>query len=251
MYGARPLQDLAVTRFYTTRDIYEVMKRIHEFDSALRGAFEKGDHANGVYFIRKDVAGRLVPCSPNKLLLSSLATLRPYKRMLPIGFQTGYKTHIEGIVSQVDKIVSQWFSGKDESEPTLITLGSANKVIDLVSQTLELNDLYPFNWKTLRASLEHLSLHPKTGAEPGKVWVLVRKDRGAKRVRKSGRYENAPDTPQREGVIAKKVATDRPILLLFRQNGRKEDGWRDTQFWWPVLMSQKDTEVAIFAEDVI
>jgi hypothetical protein len=74
MYGARPCADMAVTRFYTTRDIYEVMRRIHEFDSALREAFEQGSHDKGVYFIRKDVTGKLVPCSPNKLLLSSLAT---------------------------------------------------------------------------------------------------------------------------------------------------------------------------------
>ena len=97
-------------------------KRIHEFDSALREAFEKGDHSNGVYFIRKDVTGRLVPCSPNKLLLSSLATLRPHKRLLPIRFQTGYQSNIRRTIEQIDDAVSGWFDEKDDNEPTLVTL---------------------------------------------------------------------------------------------------------------------------------
>lgn len=251
MYGARPFNDLAVTRFYTTRDIYEVMKRIHEFDSALREAFEKGDHSNGVYFIRKDVTGRLVPCSPNKLLLSSLATLRPHKRLLPVGFQTGYKSNIRNAIEQIDNTVSGWFNEKDESEPTLVALDNCMQVIDLISKTLELDESYSFNWKTFKASLEHLSLHSKNTAETGKVWVLIRKDRNAKRIREGGRSENAPDTPQREGVIAKRVSVDTPVLMLLRQNGTKDDGWRDTEFWWPVLMTPQNTEVTVFAEETV
>lgn len=251
MYGARAVADLSVTRFYTTIDIYEVMRRIHEFDSALREAFEKGGHANGVYFIRKDVTGRLVPCSPNKLLLSSLATLRPHKRMLPVGFQTGYKTYVAKNVEEIDQVVSEWFAGKEEDEPVLVDLEEVKKVSELISQTLELNKHYPFNWKTFAACLEHLSVNSKNPDEVGKVWVLVRKDRNAARVRESGRYENAPDTPQREGVIARKTATHTPILMLLRQNGNKENGWRDAPFWWPVLMPPKSTEATVFAEDTV
>lgn len=251
MYGARSIGDLTVTRFYTTRDIYEVMKRIHEFDSALREAFEKGDHSNGVYFIRKDVTGRLVPCSPNKLLLSSLATLRPHKRFLPVGFQTGYKTHIEKIIEEIDLVVSKWFDGKNPDEPILVELSDCMGIIDLMAKTIELDESYPFNWKTLKASLEHLSLHSKNSTETSKVWVIVRRDRNVKRIRESGRFENAPDTPQREGVIAKQVSIDTPVLLFLRQNGSKEDGWRDTGFWWPVMMAPQNTEVTIFAEETV
>ena len=251
MYGTRSVEDLAVTRFYTTRDIYEVMKRIHEFDSALREAFERGAHSNGVYFIRKDVTGRLVPCSPNKLLLSSLATLRPHKRMLPIGFQTGYKTHIGSIIDKLDKTISGWFVEKDGNKPILVALNDVIEIVDDIAKTLELNELYPFSWKTLKASLEHLSLCSQKSDERGKVWVLVRKDRNIQRTRDDKRYSNAPDTPQREGVLAKEVAVDTPILMLFRQNGNKDDGWRDAQFWWPVLMSPQNTEVAVFAEETV
>ncbi len=48
MYGVRPKEDLAVTRFYTTLDIYSAMRNIHEFDSALRQNFEQGGDQAGV-----------------------------------------------------------------------------------------------------------------------------------------------------------------------------------------------------------
>lgn len=251
MYGARAVADLSVTRFYTTVDIYEVMRRIHEFDSSLREAFEKGGHANGVYFIRKDVTGRLVPCSPNKLLLSSLATLRPHKRMLPVGFHTRYKTHTEKNVEEIDQTVSKWFAGKEESEPVLVDLEEVKKVSDLISKTLELNEQYPFNWKTFSACLEHLSVHSKNPDEVGKVWVLVRKDRDTIRVRGDERYSDAPDTSTGDRVLAKQTAVNTPILMLFRQKGNKDDGWRDTPFWWPVLMAPQNTEATVFAEDTV
>lgn len=251
MYGARSIEDLAVTRFYTTTDIYEVMKRIHEFDSALREAFEKGANSNGVYFIRKDVTGRLVPCSPNKLLLSSLVTLRPHKRIFPMGFQTGYKTHIADVVEQVDTTISKWFLGKDVEEPPLVPLKDVIEVIDLISKTLELNELYPFSWKTFKASLEHLSLHSQNSDEQGKVWILVRRDRNMSRIKADGSVSNQPDNPETDQPVAIKYAINTPMLILLKQNGSKEGNWRDTPFWWPVLWPPQNTEVTIFAEETI
>src|SRR5438067_11308184 len=92
MYGARPAADLAVTRFYAPQHVYQIMKRIHEFDAALREAFESGAHEGGVYFIRKDPSSRLVPCSPNKLLFSDVVSIRPGRRLVLSGFQTVSKS---------------------------------------------------------------------------------------------------------------------------------------------------------------
>ncbi|MGV3488410.1 MAG: Z1 domain-containing protein, partial [Tuberibacillus sp.] len=94
MFGYRPIEDLAVTRFYTTLRIYDAMKKMQEFDSGLREAFEKGSQDNGVVFIQRDPQNQIIPCNPNKLLLSKTTTLKPFKRLLPVGFQTGYKTYI-------------------------------------------------------------------------------------------------------------------------------------------------------------
>src|SRR3989344_1113532 len=103
MYGTRPIEDLAVTRFYTTRNIYDVMKRIHEFDSALREAFENGAYDRGVYFISQDENGQISPCSPNKVLLSNILSLRPFRRFVPYGFQTIAPSSLVKKIIKIDK----------------------------------------------------------------------------------------------------------------------------------------------------
>lgn len=88
MYGNRDRRDLAVTRFYTSRVVYDRLYTINEFENALRSAFETGAHEQGVVFIQSDSANRVRPCAPNKVLLSNLVAVRPTGLYLPTGFQT-------------------------------------------------------------------------------------------------------------------------------------------------------------------
>ena len=48
MYGARPKDDLAVTRLYTSRGVYTRLSQIHALETALREAFESNVHGGGV-----------------------------------------------------------------------------------------------------------------------------------------------------------------------------------------------------------
>lgn len=130
------IEDLAVTRFYTTKPIYEVMFKIHEFDSALREAFEKGGQDKGVVFIQKDTKNRIIPCSPNKLLLSRITTLKPHKRLLPVGFQTGYKTYITEKINQIEHTVDQLVNSDN---PQLINLEEAVGIINNIKETFDSN----------------------------------------------------------------------------------------------------------------
>ena len=107
MYGARSSADLAVTRFYAPQHVYQVMKRIHEFDVALREAYETGGPEGGVHFIQKDPSNRLIPCSPNKLLFSDVVSIRPGRRLVLSGFQTVYKTHGAKNLEALDKRVDE------------------------------------------------------------------------------------------------------------------------------------------------
>jgi Z1 domain len=140
MYGPRPIDDLAVTRFYTTAGIYSVMNTIHDFDAALREAFEKGGQDAGVVFLRKDDANRIVPCSPNKILLSATTTLRPRKRLLPIGFQTGHANDVRRVVRKIDGIVDQLEGAKPSDKPFLIDADVAKAIVDLIGQTFEFDE---------------------------------------------------------------------------------------------------------------
>jgi hypothetical protein len=255
MYGARSKPDLAVTRFYTTAGIYDTMKKINEFDNALREAFLNGSHDKGVYFIRKDDRDRVVPCSPNKIMLSNITTLKPFKRLLPIGFNTDYKTKVKGALHELDQ---ELIDGSDATlprteEPTLIDVDDAIKILRKIHGMFVFEEPYSWDIKSHIAGLEFLSRNSADESVRGKVWLLVRSNRNNKRIREDSfrmRFFDAPDTSHIEGKLARTVALDCPMLMLFRQSGAKEQGWMDSPFWWPVIYAQKNTPITIYSSDV-
>lgn len=247
MYGARPKEDLTVTRFYTTTSIYAVMKKIHEFDSALRTAFQEGAHDSGVVFIQKDTKNKIIPCSPNKILLSSTTTLKPSLRLLPTGFQIKPKTSINKIVTPIDNIVDSYVH-QNENKDFLMNIDDALRIVNLIAETF----IFDYEWdvKAFLASLEYLCKQTKIEGNRNKVWVLVRKNRETKRLKKDGRFENSPDSYQEKGE-ARNLATDIPALILLRQNGKEENGWKGHAFWWPILIIPSETKTVVFSSDLI
>jgi hypothetical protein len=258
MYGYRR-SDLAVTRFYTSAGIRHAMGQMEEFDSSLRAAIEAGGD-RAVQFIRKAKDGSIVPCSPNKILVATTQAIRPHKRILPVGFQSGYKTGREGIgatIEELDVRVAE-LCGFKADEPTLIPLSTALDLLGKIETTLrfEDEDAPPFDWESMRAALCHLSQqHP----EPQKRGhVLLWAARGRNSARKSdsashtyGGYIETPDSAKTEGQIALKFASNDPILFLLRQDGSAEKGWRDTPFYWPIVRAQANAPTAIYTAEVI
>src|SRR4051812_42360101 len=61
-----------------------------------------------------------------------------------------------------------------------------------------------------------------------------------------GRFSDAPHTMQDRATI-RKIIGHKPILILSRQDGREEDGWRGTPFWWPVLYLPAKAAPSVFA----
>ncbi|MBN9654909.1 hypothetical protein J0K78_11580 [Halobacillus sp. GSS1] len=253
MYGARPAADLAVTRFYTTQKIYTVMKRIHEFDRELRNAFERGGHHKGVVFIQRDLKDTIMPCNPNKILLSSLTMIKPHKRILPVGFQTGYKTHIEKTVRKIDQLVenAKKNARATKDEAYLIPVTRAKEILRLVHETLEMENGHDFHLEEYEGILDYLGSEAQDEAF---VWLLTRKNRHIRRFKQDGKFENSPDTPGKgtgELTVARKVAQQHPAFLMLRQEGKKEHGWRGTPFWWPVLIAQAETAPTVYANKTI
>ena len=129
----------------------------------------------------------------------------------------------------------------------------ALEVIRLIQKTLVLNKQYAFSWNTFIASLEHLSQNTKNSDNTGKVWLVIREGKNLSRIKKDGSFSDDPDggTGRTARTVAREVAIDIPCLTLIRQNGKKENNWRDTPFWWPIIMNPLNTEVSIFAEETI
>lgn len=252
MYGARSMEDIAVTRFYTTRKIYNIMERIHEFDSELREAFEKG-HDQGVVFIQKDTSNKIVPCSPNKILLSNLVTLKPHKRILPVGFQSGYKTYINKKVERVSEMVKEikkYSPQVIDNDAFLAPLSKVKEILSIIYETLEMEDGYEWDLEEYYSILDYLTLDNKDKL----VWVITRDGRDMSRIDSQGRFENSPDSSKgkkAELKIAKKVAIDQPAVILLKQNGKEIQGWRGTEFWWPVMVTQLNIESTIYAKETI
>lgn len=243
MYGTRSTADLSVTRFYAPQHVYQIMRRIHEFDVALREAFESGANERGVYFIRKDPTNRLIPCSPNKLLFSDLVSIRPGRRLVLSGFQTVGKSagaaNLRQLNARVDKL------GCGEGEAKLIDVDEAIELLKLAYDNFEFEDETDDDREAHIAALEHLS---KTCRDPklrGKVWLMIERDRHMRRYREAGRFSNAPDTKQQR--VARAKAEDAPVLMLLRQEGEVERGWRGLQFWWPIIVTPRSAVTAIFA----
>ena len=253
MYGFRPKNDLAVTRFYTEPGIYQAMKAMHECDSALRTSFENTDGDQSVVFIRKDEGGLIRACSPNKILISEVTTLRPYRRILPVGFQTDYPTYLKPVIASIDKILDDF--RLSDGEPFLITTNVAIDILRKVEKTLknEVKEGYQFDWDAVVSIIGYLSGLNQNPAERGKVWCLVRTNRNLSRTKSDGArtlYSDSPDTARTESAVAKLVAINNPMLMLIKQNGLEESGWRGSPFYWPVIYAQKNVKTVIFSSEV-
>ena len=153
MFGFRPLQDLTVTRFYTERQIYDAMRRMHESDVALRDQVTSNPD-EPVVFIQRDPLDGVVPCSPNKILASSTITLRPFKRILPVGFQTDATGRTKSVVKSIDQTLKE-LAPVDSEAPFQITLEEAKELLRLVHPTklMEKRDGYDFDWDGASRSL--------------------------------------------------------------------------------------------------
>ena len=256
MYGYRR-GDLAVTRFYTSKAIRHAMEQMEEFDSSLREAIAAGAD-RGVQFIRKAQNGTIVPCSPNKILVSTTQTLRPGKRILPIGVQSGYRTGAGGIgkaVDALDKKVEE-LCGFGSASPKLVPVATAIELLNLIEPTLrfEDDDAPDFDWDAARAALTHLSQQHHDPAKRGLVWLWAARDRDSGRLASPGShatYIETPDSEKTEGQLARQWATDSPIMFLLRQNGAEAKEWRGTPFYWPVIRAQANTPTAIYSAETI
>lgn len=256
MYGYRR-NELAVTRFYTSRAIRHAMTQMEEFDVSLRAAIEAGGD-RAVQFIRKAADGSIVPCSPNKILVATTQTLRPHKRILPIGFQSGYRTGADGIgkaVEAIDKKVAE-LCGFDAKKPVLVPLANALDLLNQIEPTLDFSDddAPLFDWDAAKVALAHLSQQHTNPAERGKVWLWAAENRNSGRFASASShatYIETPDSEKTEGQIAKTYGTYHPILFLLRQNGSEDKGWRGTPFYWPVIRAQAKTPTAIYTAETI
>lgn len=258
MYGARSSKDMAVTRLYTSNRIYNALLSMHEFDTALREAFEDGIH-NGddsVVFVERDAQGIIRPCAPNKILITSTHTIRPHSRFLPVGFQTKARTHIQNTISEIDRILNDASNG-NFAQPFLIDVETVYHLIDLINSTFEFEERHEnkgleWDYLTFKAILRRLQKNIHSQDLQGKIYCYVQTGRNLSRKKNNGlTFSDAPDDGNTDRRIARSVANETACLILLKQTGLKDNGWRDAEFWWPVLMTPLNSRPAVFASETM
>lgn len=246
MYGSRSEKDLAVTRFYTSGRVYEAMRNMHTFDQDLRDNIENDPDA-GVRFIAKQGTA-IKPCGPNKIKASSIVSFKEYSRFLPIGFQTRSKTNIQKIVSEIDEIVLPLLSENKEGVLDIETL----KIL-----LEKINDTYTYepqfgnvglNWNADLAikAVELALLNKKTN----KIGLYYREQREASRTKADElTFNDSPGDGKTDNPRSREMAFDQPVIMMLKQKGTSANGWREAEFYWPVIVMPANMPNYVYSEE--
>jgi hypothetical protein len=127
-----------------------------------------------------------------------------------------------------------------------MSLETAVSLLQLISDSYEENEDYFWDIKAMVGILERCCSPLE---EPYKLYGIILKERNMSRRQSDGTFSDAPDGGYASSV-AKSIAIDRPCIILTRQNGNESEGWKGHAFWWPVIVTPKNTQIAIFASRV-
>lgn len=256
MYGARSKEDMAVTRFHTTQHLYKILVRMNELDEQLREWFLAGkdkEEPNAV-FVGFDKEIR--PCAMQKIKVSNTLTIKKQKSMYPIGFWTGSKSVIGETILEIDRLITSApnYAGDQGDAFFEMNKDRAFEILKKIESTYVYGDKF-FNMdykndiRELMCGLQYCLDQSK-----GKLLVLHRTNRNLTRIRENGGFMDAPADGRTDLTPSKAVAIDKPVLMLLRQNGKKNVnangqniGWNDAPFYWPVLLTQQDIDPVMFA----
>jgi len=244
MYGNRNRRDLAVTRFYTSRAVYDRLYIINALEGSLRNAFETGAHDAGVVFIQSDTARRVRPCAPNKVLLSSVVAVSSNDMLLPSDFQTKGGTAMAKIQAELDRLIKP--AWRDINDFVVVKPEIAIAIIDAIKKSMEF-DTVEFEWDAMRGLIDYYA----DVAQGGNGKILIYAETGRKLSRagsgdKSGR--SILGTALRRKVLDE--PRTKPALILLQQEGGRELGWTAHKFWWPLFAAPTDAEPCVFATKV-
>ncbi|MBV2182417.1 MAG: Z1 domain-containing protein [Castellaniella sp.] len=241
MYGNRTRADLAVTRFYTSRDVYDRLYTINGFENALREAFETGAHDRGVVFLQTDARRRVRPCAPNKVLLSDVVAIRPNGLLLPTDFQTATGKRMTAAQSTLDRLIEPGW--RDTNTFFGIDRERALQIIDAAEQSMFFDDV-GFEWDAMRGLIDYYTDVREGGN--GELLLLAETGRKLDRTKSGDKSGLSILGRTLRGVVIDSART-KPALVLLQQDGSKERGWTGHKFWWPILAAPSNVEPCIFA----
>lgn len=256
MYGSRSKEDMSVTRLFTTPEIYNVMQKMNDLDESLRQQIIEGIVNKEAPTLRylDYVGGRIVPCSRTKIAISNTLTVKPGSRCIVTGFQTGPKTQIAKTINEIDDIITST-PGYKHNEIFEIETEAVVDIIHKIRSTYVYDDQPDRQWQNYGLDWNENDMIStlawctrKTG---GTMLCLHHTGLNASRFRKDDptKFMTAPDTGRTDLKLARESAIDKPVIILLREEGTEEQGWRGTPFYWPVLVAQQNIQSSYFTLD--
>jgi len=245
MYGNRDRRDLAVTRFFTSQEVFNRLYTINEFENTLREAFQNGTHDRGVVFIQSDKKRKVRPCAPNKVLLSNVVAVKANGFYLPTGFDTVSGKTMTKLQIDLQKLIPH--EAIDKKIFLEIKRDFAFQILDLIQQTLNI-PTDDFEWDAMKGLLDYYA--DVRDPKDGKVLLL------AETGRRLDRYASGDKSGLSIlGTVLRDLVTDtgrtKPALILLQQEGSKQLNWTGGQkFWWPILAAPSSVEPCVFATKV-
>jgi hypothetical protein len=241
MYGARDAADLSITRFYTTSSIRDRMERMHELDVALWEQVERTQR--DVVFLEVAPGGQIRPCSPNKIAVAQVVTLRPDGEFLPYPMTTHADGQQPAECEEFRRFVRA-LPGYVADAPFDITVGVASDVIRRCEQLVSIDEPWVFDWEAMRAGIEEIARQ----AESDRVAFTFRDGMGISKWRGAHQTDpqRAPYTRGDEDRI-RAAANGSPALIVYGQKGERGSGWKDSPFFWPVLFIPRNVAPMIFS----
>ena len=236
MYGNRSLNDMAVTRLYSQRTLYNVLKKVNEMDDMMRERFAatindpKADPS--IEFVICDKSNGIIPCNMNSVALSKGVVWKAGKFVLPSGQQTiNSVARLRELVRQI----GHYFAGKTERVCFEIDAKDAIAMVNLAKEQFVYSSKYE-NKDCEWDGLDMITLIDRLKDSNGKILVYTRTGCNTSRVRSDGNgFIDAPLDGQKESPYLKAQATNVPVLAMQLNEGKKVQGWLGEPFYWPVL----------------
>lgn len=261
MFGARSLEDMAVTRFHTTARIYRAFEMMCEMDDDLRKRIieskKKGTDIGPIFV---GYNPQIKPCAPSKTAVSDINHIKAHQRVLPIGFMSGYKTHIKSTIDEIDRLITTSPHYKDQDKEGFFEINKDTVVtiIKLIRKTY-LYDAYYQN-EDFKNDITHLlctlEYSLSVAKEKDKLFCWLLTNRNLNRIRDNGGFMDSPEGGSVYIDKARNKAVDSPVITFIKQNGKRNvdsrginRGWNDAEFYWPVLTTQGNIKSAVYTID--
>lgn len=269
MYGARSLEDMAVTRLVTTIDLYNILKKIYELDERLRENLRQG-----IYGV--PVTRTIKPCALSKLIFSDCHGFTSTDFVHPNGMYINSSTVSTNIL-KIKSTVSRWTVTDTDSDNWEYKEVSYKDAVNILKEVFDTFTAEPLTGKgpfftnkykktSLNECKEMLGLNKQSingKIQQDKVLVVIGFPKTGthyqlSRIRKNGKFIDAPMPSGVKSDMVRAMAKkhNKAVLVLLPEAGNvnidnygRNVGWQGVPFYWPVIVPPLfDDNGIVFAE---